>query len=426
MDNFIKPRFGAWMRANALRTVAGLSVALVGVVPMLSSSLASASAPAVAVHVVALGNTISSNCSTDITLALNEVLASAVSGDEIKLAHDGCYLANGTIWLTDKSGVSIDGNGATIWQPSYPGGNVVLPILQLSGDTHIAVTSLELRGPYGDGNEYTEGDYGLKLTGDTGVSIRHLTILNVEGDWVAVYPSKDGALNTNISIDHSEFLGAGYHGITIESADGLMFDHDTFYAAGSSGVDLEYDTYPTVFVHGQPTQGAEDNVTFENSQWSYIQGLWVTSGQGQQVQENNLRLIDNTLVGMALTVGIIGNQTAPNSGLLIKGNVSTTPATGVWGGSSSPIWLRYVNHVRIIDNSTVVADGTPNYYPNDPYMAAVQVYGNSGVTIKHNIFSGAKSTLLADASPWSGTTSHNINVCSDSYGVHADDETSAC
>ncbi len=372
---------------------------------------------------------IPSDCSSDVTRSLNRLLAAARRGAEVTLVRDGCYLAEGTVLLAHHTDVSINGNGATIEQPFYLGGGEVLPILQLSQDNDVTVRNLTLRGPHGVGNEYTEGDYGIKLDGDNGVSIAHVAVKDVEGDWLALYSGPGGALDRNVWVIDSSFSDAGYHGVTIESVDGVTFYHDTFTGVGLDGVDLEYDIYPTVFVKGEPTQGAEDNVTFEDTTWRSVGGIWVVSYQGQQVQENNLALLDNRLIGVGLSVGIIGNRLVPNSGLFIEGNLSTAPVTGVWGGSivrptsSAPIWLTYVDNVQILDNKMTLFDGTPTYYLNHPYMAAVQLYGSAGALISGNTFKGAEAPLKVDSlyypthRHWSGTPSQEITECGDSYGV---------
>lgn len=425
-----RTRSGRRLRAY----VGALPVVVLGLAALPGTPTASSvSSPGVATHQhTSFGvDEVNSDCSTDVSASLNALFAAATKGSEITLAHDGCYLADEPIVLSQLDGVWLNGNGATIRQPSYAGDNVVTPILRLTSDTDIAVTDLVLNGPAlpgGDGNEYTEGDYGILMQGDVGVSINTVTVENVQGDFVALYSGKDGALDQNISVTNSTFSNAGYHGVTIESVNGVTFADDTFNTVVCDGVDLEYDIYPTTFVNGQPTGGAEDNVTFEDTQWSHVGCLWLASYQGQEVQENNLALIDNTLTGIGMTIGIIGNQQVPNSGLLVEGNDATGTATGVWGGSSAPIWLTYVNNVDIGDNDLVYSQGSYSR----PFLPAMQLLGTDGATVEQNVFDGALSPIEVDGfdpftgSMWSGTPSQDVTECGDAYGVNGQESSPAC
>ncbi|MGH9074507.1 MAG: hypothetical protein ACRDZQ_10380, partial [Acidimicrobiales bacterium] len=218
------------------------------------------------------------------------------------------------------------------------------------------------------------------------------------------------------------FDGAGYHGVTIESADGATFSGDTFSNIAEDAVDLEYDDYPTVFVDGQPTVAAEDHVTFTSDTWVDDGGVWFASLQGQQVQENDVTITDNTLKGTPLTVQIRGNSDVPNDGLTIAGNTSDTTVGGGSIASSTNIGagavdLTYVDNVTMEGNTVPLFDGTPTYYHDHPYQTAVTAWGVAGFVLRRNDFSGANAVLQADPRGWAGAPTSVTSDCGNSYGV---------
>ncbi|MGH9103585.1 MAG: hypothetical protein ACRDYD_11485, partial [Acidimicrobiales bacterium] len=245
-----------------------------------------------------------------------------------------CYLTQGILHIDRTTGVTIEGNGTTFERTSPQRHTGWLPHLSLDANAGLSISGLEIKGTYIPGHSPTgeEGHYGLVLRRNHGLTLTGLSVTGVSGDFMTLFPAPSGAtdqsLNTEVSVARSTFDGAGYHGVTIESADGATFSNDSFSHVFLDAVDLEYDIYPTVFRGSRPTVAAEDHVTFDHDTWVDDGGVWFASLQGQQVQENDVTLTDNTLKGTPLTVQIRGNSHVPNDGLTIAGNTSDTTLGG--------------------------------------------------------------------------------------------------
>ncbi|MGH9066018.1 MAG: right-handed parallel beta-helix repeat-containing protein [Acidimicrobiales bacterium] len=364
---------------------------------------------------------------------LNAFFASLAPGSTVSLRAGGCYLTQGTVHIDRTAGVTIEGNGATFERTSAQLSTGWLPHVSLDGNSHLSITDLKIKGTYVPGKSPTghEGHYGLVLRLDHGVTLTGLSVSGVSGDFITLFPAPvntpDQSLNTDVSVTDSAFDGAGYHGVTIESADGATFSHDTFSHIALDSVDLEYDIYPTVFVHGQPTTAAEDHVTFDHDTWVDDRGVWFVSFQGQKVQENDVTITNNTLHGTGFSVAVTGNAAAPNRGLTITGNKATN-AGAIWGGSIAEpgtgvsIFLRHVASVTVTQNAVRFWDGNPTYYPNHPWITAVELQGVKDAIVEDNSFTGAWAPVKIDSQPhqpYAGAPTTGVAECGNQYWVRS-------
>ena len=120
---------------------------------------------------VAVPSTIASDCSTDVSVALNTFFASVPAGDTVTMPANGCYLVSNTynpystpypdLELVNLSNLTIDGNGTTLHQTSYVDNTCSTddhqPVLQLKGDTGLTFNNLTIEGPNECGGAGTEG-----------------------------------------------------------------------------------------------------------------------------------------------------------------------------------------------------------------------------------------------------------------------------
>jgi hypothetical protein len=381
---------------------------------------------------------INTTCSSDATAALNAWLSSLPPNTTAQLGAGACYLVSGTgVELTGLRNITLVGNNARFHQTSYAGRNEVQPILRLTDDTGVEVEHLNIVGPGSSGGtDGSEGDYGVILAGNRGVLFTHDTITGVMGDFMTIWSDTHGNLNYGVTLSGNTMTGSGYHGITVEGVVGLLVDDNTISDVGNGGVDLEYDIYPTVYKPGPlgpcqlascPTGGAEINVTFQANRWSNIGGIWIESLQGQEVTEDNLRLISNTVDGRSsISVSIRGNETRPNLGFTMLGNVATGGYFAPGGAINVPhsgsglVSLDYVNDASVQNNRATMFDGlgAPKaYFPNTPYLSGNSWDGVHGGVIKDNVYSGAIDVLTTDpANPWPKTPNTGVTSCDNTYG----------
>ncbi len=294
---------------------------------------------------------------------------------------------------------------------------------------------MSIEGAYDgtNGGVNYEGNYGLLLEADSGVTLAGLKVDDIQGDFIDLNAPNSGftgtshALNTNVSVTNSTFKNAGYHGLTVEAADGVLFSGDTFSNVGVDAMDFEYDIYSTAWKNGKPTQAAEDNVTITKDTWNSFGDDWFASIQPQSpgVDEENVVLSDNTVNSASPLIQVEGSKL--NKGLTITGNTGTKPARSTSGGSitkpyaGSTMTISHVDDVDIENNVFPVYDGTANYYPNHPYLAALAATDLSTLDLQDNNFEGALGVLNPTSS---GNTA--VTECGNRYGVNGKRSDGAC
>jgi len=425
----------AMSRSRAVRTASGLSLGLAGLVILapaaaglvrLSPSVTGFVKPRAAV--ITVPSSINHSCKVNVAAALNSFLASVPADSTVEMPSGACYRASTSVDVAGLVGVTLDGGGAVIRQPSYVKDHF-RPVLTLDNDSDVTITDLTVKGPSSVGTEYTEGDYGIYMSDDSDVTLSSVTVDDVKGDGIILSPADDHRLNEDITVTGSTIEKVGYHGVTIQAVSGVTFSKDNFTEIGVDAVDMEVDQATTVFVDGEPTWWAEDGVRFEDDTFSHIlRGNWIASLQGQEVQEDDLQLIDNTLAtpGPGLSVQIVGNPEEPNDGLVIEGNVveGTQWSSGsvVDSPGAAVIGLTYVDDVTISGNTATFFDGTPTDYPNTPWIPAVAIHGVAGCEVDSNSFPGALVPLQVDPpswparTPWAGTPSSDESQSGNTYG----------
>ncbi len=372
-------------------------------------------------------------CVGDSTSALNSYFAGLSSNTTVTLPHDGCFNVTTGLSLANKTGLTINGNWATIHQTvAGTGDDSDHPILFLTQDTNLKISNLSITGLYNgsNGGDYYEGKYGIELEGDTNVLLTGMTVENIQGDCLLLQSGNDitpsfAALNVNVTATQSTFDGCGYHGLTVEAADDFNFSYNKITNVGLDAMDFEVDGANTYFINGDQPQGvAEDNITIANNTWTNWSGDWFASLQGQTpgVQEQNLMFRDNTLNGTGSGFfNVVGTNTADstepwlNYGMTITGNHGNA-SLGIANGRDVPGYFDYQGGLDITDNSLNIGGGAPDY------LDALAVIGARTATVKGNTFYSAAGSVYAAKS----TGDTNYTQCGNHYGINGATLDSSC
>ena len=390
-----------------------LTIALLAAVSAFSTPL-----PAAAGEIDQLPSSISSSCSArDSTRALSNFLDTVPANSTVILPAHGCFIINETLLLRSTTGLTINGNGSTLEQTVSP--ETPAPLLELWDDSDLTIENLTIRGHYTgtNGGEGFEGDYGIQFEADSGVTLTHDTVSNVQGDFLYLSPPYDvtssDELSTDISITHSVFTNAGYHGLTVESVgcptlapcNGLTVSYDIFNGIGTDAMDFEYDQYSTPFnPDGSPFWAAEDDVTIENNIWEHWGNDWFASLQGQTpgVQEQHLTLANNKLRGDGPLFEVVG--TDPRSTSSQYTNTDWTIANNKFaagfygepyrGGTSVAGQLYNISDLDIMGNTFPLCASTyeapqPVSECAAPDQFVFDLNVITGGTIENNNFSGS-------------------------------------
>jgi len=181
---------------------------------------------------------VAKDCSVDVTAGLNAFLAGIPNGSTVDLAG-GCYLANGTVLLDRKTGVTVR-NGtikATTDAGQYQnraqlavnlGSGITVRDLTLQGSNASADCAQQSGSCYRGSQEW---DHNLRVTGTYGVLVDHVTFRHAWGDAVSLSPggtwdaNGNGALMaSNVTVQNSSvdttgrmaFACTGCHNFTAQ------------------------------------------------------------------------------------------------------------------------------------------------------------------------------------------------------------------
>jgi hypothetical protein len=194
---------------------------------------------------------IASDCSVDITAALNAFIASVPDGNTVVFAADGCYRLEQQLLLDQRTNLVLDGNGAelrrTLATPpelQYPTGNRHINVWGGSGitirDLKITGTNTvpDKRAGFGSYLPPYEFDHAIALQGVTGATIQDVTIDAVWGDGIFMGQGPTAGTSnvaaTNVSIDRN-----GRQGVSFSRVAGVVLDNVQLLHSRRSGFDFE-------------------------------------------------------------------------------------------------------------------------------------------------------------------------------------------
>ena len=336
---------------------------------------------------------------TDSTAALNGFFSSLAPNTTVTAPAGSCWNVDGTVTIQSKTGLTFDGNHSVFRQTSAPTDTNFSPILQLWLDTNTSVNNLAVVGGY-NGSNGNEGNYGVLLEADNGVSFTGDWFANIQGDFVYASPPYDvdgtsDALNKNVTFTSDRFDNGGYHGLSLESVNGFTFTNNIVNNVFEDAIDMEYDLDSTGFnADGSPFWAAQDNVNISSNVWTNWGGSdWFASIQGQApgVQAQNVTLDDNTLNDNAPFMEVVGTLigvTTPqyyDDHWTVEGNHYGPGfvAKSYRGGSSAASSIYSVEHLNMQFNTI----------PVEPGIYFTELDDSANAIIANNHFTGALGTV---------------------------------
>jgi len=194
---------------------------------------------------------IPSNCSVAVEQQLMSFFATVPDGSTILFPANGCYGQDGTITLTDRSSLDINGNGSTFkalttgvsnrsnWRIEG-GSNIKLEHMTVWGADPVADTS---GAAY---NTNYEWQHGFAFDGTQGGILNRVSAYHVYGDFVeAEFDQRLGATASpparNILVQDSSFDGAGRMGFGLTDVVGFTLQNTSVGNVSWDAVDVELD-----------------------------------------------------------------------------------------------------------------------------------------------------------------------------------------
>ena len=310
-------------------------------------------APAPARATVTVPPTIDPTGATDVTAALRRFIAAAPRGSTVVLRNRARYRVDGTLELRDRSGLTLDGNGATLFAAA-PGGPDRATIRLLGGRSwtlrNLSVTGAK---PPGAGfDPALQWQHGIDLRGVRGATLRGLTVRDVWGDGIYVGLSVDSAAwSRDVSIIDSGSAGTGRMGVAVTAGRDVLVHGGTWSQPGLSTFDIE--------PNGAP--GGVRRVTIEHA----------TLGAGPRARAlditgsgpvSDVTFRDNILTGRPLHVRVDQGQERPRN-ITIQDNLSSVLFTGP--GPAAMVF-------RNTDGVTISGNRQPLQPGSDVHLVAVE------------------------------------------------------
>jgi len=331
-------------------------------------------------------NSIPEDCSVDSTAALLSWIASVPNNSTLSLGAGGCYRIEGTLELRGRTGLDLEGNGATLRSVDPPSDQRAL--WRIWDSSGIVMHNMTLQGSYTDGGTYDasiEHAHGIDLRG-TNASISRVTMRDFGGDCVYFGLGGTAALaRSSGSVEQSSCTGTGRNAISVTAGNGILVKGVTATAIGYDVFDVE----PNIGAGwGARSVTFEDNTigTYAKSAYSLVENAPIS----RQAFVNN-RVTGR---GLKITVGQspIARTSYPVSGVTISGNAATDPE------APAAMNLSLINGLTVSGNHVPVSGG-----------ALISVDSACAVSVSGNTFSGgaAQATIAPYACPTSSISAPN-------------------
>jgi polygalacturonase len=337
------------------------AVLLVMTAACLASLLAAVRpAPATARPKIPVPPTIDPTGATDVTARLRTFIAAAPRGSIVVLRQGARYRVDGTLELRDRRGLTLDGNGATLFAGTLGGPDRAA--IRLLGGRSWTLRNLTVAGskpPDAGFDAALQWQHGIDLRGVRGATLRHVTARDVWGDGIYVGMSTDSAVwSRDVSIIDSGSAGTGRMGVAVTAGRNVLVHGGTWSQPGLSTFDIEPNGIP----------GGARRVTVERVRLggaSRDRALDIT-GSGPV---SDITFRDNILVGRPLHVRVDQGDERPRN-ITVQNNLSSVLFTG-----PPPAAMVFHN----TDGVTVSGNRQPLPPGSDLHLVAVE--GSTRVSI---------------------------------------------
>ena len=298
--------------------------------------------------------------SSDVTNALNVFLANAPSGSTVGFPVGARYRIEGTLLVSGKTNLTIDGNGATFFATT-DGHNVAAPSCgprpatspstacrypnrtraqwNLSGDSGLTLRNLHVigsspeTGPNGTYDPALEAQHAFNIVGVSGVVLDHVTARNVWGDLVYV-----GGASNNVIVENSSFFGASRQGWSVTNAQHVAFVNNTLDYVRRSLIDIEANTSHDVIAY----------LTIQGNRLGRSRFCTFTNYGAPAIEHDFVFANNQALNQTPIIMCIQARPTARRHNYEISGNVGTT--AGVRLPNDPMLRIAYVDHVVVKNN----------------------------------------------------------------------------
>jgi hypothetical protein len=312
--------------------------------------------------------TIPSSCSVDVTQPILSWIASVPDNSTLSFGNGACYRVDGILELTNRNGLSFEGNGATF--RAFTPGDPQRAHWRLIGGSNLSLRNMTIRGAHpnpGTRVDALQWQHGIDLRGARSVDVDHVNIVNPYGDCIYVGRAWDASSpwTRDVHVHDSSCAGAGRQGIAVTAGRDVV----------ANRIDLTRIALNVFNIEPNGTGSGAANVTFRNNQVSapFGDSFAAVIGSGPV---DGVTIADNTLRGKGMYMALLAPVGERRSKITITGNSSDR---GHYAAGSAAL------DFERIDGLTVTGNTIPLSGPN---MALASVSRSCNVNVSGNHFPG--------------------------------------
>jgi hypothetical protein len=329
------------------------------------------------------------NCSVPVEDRIMAWLATVPDGSTVQFGPGGCYGQDGTITLSGRSGLVIDGQGSEF--RALTPGDAGRANWRFAGGANLTVQNMAVRGtnPNGEYVHEVEWQHGYSVEGVQGMTLSNVQARDTWGDGVLLYHGAaspacgdDASSARNIVIRAATLERTGRQGVAIVDAENVTLQDSTIGPVAWWGVDIETDDNCEIARH----------LNIVRNQFGATRyGVIGSVGFGGDPQVGDVTVTDNT---QTVEAGLPGECWAPVWVLSPDAMYRTgyTFQRNRLLARRNAFEFRRINNIDVSSNNVTLTPTT-----GCGKRAGVLLVDSHTVGITSNAFSGANNVFLADS-----------------------------
>jgi hypothetical protein len=390
------------VRRSRIIAVAIVLAAAAGVTFLGSGAISSGRAPKPVVYTVP--KSIKSDCSVAVEAKVMAWLATVPDGSTARFGAGRCYGQDGTITLTGRNNLVVDGQGSE-FRALTPGGSHRAN-WRFVGGSNLTVRNLAVRGsnPQGRYDPSVEWQHGFSVEGVQGMTLSNVQARETWGDGVDLWRSTsshacgdDASSARNVLIAGALLERIGRQGVAVVDGEQVTVQDSTIGPVAWANVDVETDDSCEIARHVTVAHNS-----FGTNGW----GVIVNGGFGADPQVGDVTVTDNVQTAPTVDTGILtpdpcrapvrilSPDGAYRGPYTFSGNHFLTP--------NNALVFRRAHDVQVSSNSVSF---TPT--AGCDTRTGVRLTDSHTVAITGNTFTGANSVYSADGLSTGITASGN-------------------
>jgi hypothetical protein len=347
---------------------------------------------------------IKSDCSVAVEDKVMAWLSTVPDGSTVRFGNGRCYGQDGTITLTGRKGLTIDGQGSEFRALTLGGSHRAN--WRFVGGQGLTVRNLAVRGsnPQGSYDPAIEWQHGFSIEGVQGMTLSNVKVREVWGDGVDLWRSAsspacgdDASSARDVLISGATLERIGRQGVAVVDAEQVTVQDSTIGPVAWANVDLETDDSCEIARHVTVARNS-----FGSNGW----GVIVNGGFGADPQVGDLTVTDNVQTAPTIDTGILTPDPcrAPVRILAPDGVYRSTYtfSRNRFLATNNALVFRRAQNVGVSANTVTF---TPTAGCDS--RVGVRLVDSHTVAITGNAFSGASSAYSADSASTGITSSGN-------------------